>query len=437
MKGPEQQASAPPPTEVTRPAFTAAIWGQCFGVQPQVALGRGLGLLYLHALGIPPDRIAVLLSLSLLVRGLLSIPAGYWADRLGRKRLGIAGQWLAIAGFVGLAVAAWVPQGLPVLATVTVGMVTFGLGTTLFGAGWFALLSPLIPADARGRHLGRLRFARQLAAVVFGGLIALWMSETTPLAGFQMVFAGLTVCLVIRLVFYRRIPELERSVPARAGLAESLAAVLAIPGYRRFCIFVLAIFVLVGAVPMLFGLLELEELNLGDAVVWQLGVVMIAGHMVGSRVAGHLVDALGGRLMLGLCQLAFLVSLALLVSRGGGLSILMGAVLASFLFGVAKTALEIAVHSELLGLAPRENKALAVSACTTLIYLGESLAGLLIAGLLGSAALAQWSSGGGSSRYDVVLIGLGFGLVALLTTTALVTLANRHQVAGRSSSSVD
>ena len=44
------------------------------------------------------------------------------------------------------------------------------------------------------------------------------MSDATPVAVFQWVFAGLTLCLVIRLAFYRSIPELEATASARPGL---------------------------------------------------------------------------------------------------------------------------------------------------------------------------------------------------------------------------
>ncbi len=409
----------------TRNAFAAAVWGQSFGVQPQQALGRGLGLLYLHALGIPAGQILVLLSLPLLVRGLLSIPMGFWADRVGKKRVGMAGQILAIAGFGVLALAAWTPRGWPVLAPVTVGLVAFGAGTALFGAGWFALLSPLIPREARGRYLGRLRFTRQLAAVAFGSALALFLGETTSLAGFQGLFALLTGCLVVRLVFYHRIPELEPSITPRVGLAEALGTVFAIPGYRRFAAFVLLIFTTVGAIPMLFGLLELEVLQMGDGLIWQLGVAMIAGHLLGSLVAGRLVDALGGRFTLALCQGTFLASLTLLITRDSGPSLVLAAFAASILFGIAKTGLQIAITTELLGLAPGTHKALAVSTCTTLIYLGESLAGLLIAWALQSQALAAETLANspliaeGMSRYDVVLIGLAVALAILWVLTPL------------------
>ncbi len=409
-----------------REAYRAAVWGQCFGVQPQLALVRGLGLLYLNALGVPAGGIVALLSASFLVRGLLSIPAGYWADRAGKKRLGVAGQLLAITGFGVLTAAPWVPAGWPLYGVAGLGIGVFGAGTALFGGGWFALLSPLLPPASRGRYLGRMRFIRQLTAIGFGAVVAASMTDATPLEVFQLFFLGLTLCLVIRLLFYRRIPELEATASARPGFAAAFGEVMAIPGYRRFCALVLAMFLAVGAVPMVFGLLELEVLAMGDALVWWLGVAITGGHLAGSLVAGPLVDRTGGRVALALCQGMFMLSMVLFLTRGWGLPVFWWTLVVSALFGLARTALDIAITAELLGRVPRANKALAVSLCGTVIYLGESLAGLLVAWTLTLGALGPWLAGGSvPTRYDAVLMILVALLAVLLPLTPLALSRRR------------
>ncbi len=408
-----------------RRAFRAAIYGQSFGVQPQQALSRGLGLLYLYALGLPPQAILVLLSASVLIRGLLSIPAGYLADRLGKKRVGIFGQVLSIAGFVLLTAAGWATAGSPRLLMVTLAILLFGAGTALFGAGWIALLSPLIPPESRGRLLGRLRFYRQLAAVAVGSLTALWMTDTTPLVGFQMLFGALTACLVVRLLFYGQIPELEHTAGSRTHLAGAIRNILAIPGYRRTCALVSSLFFVVGGVPMLFGLLAIEVLSLGDDDVWWLGVAMLIGHLVGSWLGGSLIDLVGGYRVLALCQLAFGGSLVLFLSRGLVSSPVLSAAAASILFGLTKTTLEITTAAELIGLVPQSHKALAISTCMSLVYLADSLAGLLIAALLPHLGTVRWQLPGAvpSTAYDVVLIGLCGLLAALLLWVLKVSKA--------------
>ncbi len=420
----ETRVTAPTDIDSQR-AFRAAIWGQCFGVQPQQALSRGLGLLYLYALGLSPQAILILLSGSVLIRGLLSVPAGYFADRIGKKRIGFFGQTLCIAGFGILTSAGWATAGRPRLLLAALGIVLFGAGTALFGAGWIALLSPLIPAQSRGRLLGRLRFARQLAAVGVGSLTAMWMTQTTPLAGFQLLFGLLTVCLVIRLLLYEQIPELEHTAGSRPHVVAALRAILAIPGYRRTCGLVSALFFAVGGIPMLFGLLEIEVLGLGDDEVWWLGVAMLVGHLVGSLAGGSLVDLVGGRRALFISQLAFAGSLMLFLARGMAPSLLLSAATASILFGMTKTTLEITTAAELIGLVPRQHKSLAISTCMSLVYLADSLAGLLIAALLprleSLAVMRQgsWRLPGDipATSYDLVLIALGGLLVVLLLWT--------------------
>ncbi len=399
--------------------FRAAVWAQCFGVQPQLALVRGLGLLYLRALGLSASSIVALLSASFLVRGLLSIPAGYWADRAGKKRLGIAGQLLAIVGFCLLTAAPWVAEGWPVFGATALAIGLFGAGTALFGGGWFALLSPLLPPAFRGRYLGRMRFVRQLAAIGFGAGVALWMSEQTSLTAFQLAFAGLTVCLIIRLLFYRQIPELEVTASPRSGFPAAFREVLAIPGYRSFCLRVLLMFLAVGAVPMVFGLFELEVLGAGDDLVWWLGVAITCGHLAGTLGAGPLVDRVGSHIALASCQAAFILSIALFLARGWGLPATGWLLAASVLFGLARSTLDIGVTSELLARVPRANKALAVSFFGTLTYLGESLAGLLVAVALSQGFLGMLADGAGATRYDAVLMGFVSLLVVSLPLTLL------------------
>ena len=415
--------------EGSRRAFATAIWAQCFGIQPQLALGRGLGLLYLGSLGLPGPQILVLLSLPLLVRGVLSIPMGFLADRLGKKRVGAGGQILAAGGFGLLAGAGWAPEGSAVWFVISVGLVLFGAGTAMFGAGWFSLLSPLMPSESRARSLGRLRFARQLAAVAFGALLAPFLSSSTTVPAFQLMFAILTVFLWIRWLLYRTIPEVEDTGSSRGGILESMAEVLRIPGYRRFGSYVLASFLTIGAVPMIFGLLGRDVLALGDDQIWQFGVAMIAGHLLGSWVAGRLGDELGSRPMLALCQAGFLFGMGLFVLRGHVAVVL----LASMLFGMARSALQVSVTSELLRTVPRTNKSLAIAGCTTLIHVGESLSGLLIAGLLSLGVLASEKAGElasvspGMSTYDIILLGLCASLIALLAALPWVILRDRTE----------
>ncbi len=415
MSAPDRRA---PDGVLAHRGFRAAVWAQCFGVQPQLALVRGLGLLYLLALGLPASSIVALLSASFLMRGLLSIPAGYWADRVGKKRLGMAGQFLTIAGFGLLTAAPWVGGGWPVIGVSALGIGLFGAGTALFGSGWFALLSPLLPLAYRGRYLGRMRFIRQLAAIGFGAGVALWMSAETSLTDFQLAFAGLTACLIVRLLFYRQIPELEVTASPRPGFAAAFREVLAVPGYRGFCFRVLLMFLAVGAVPIVFGLFELEVLGVGDDLVWWLGVAMTCGHLGGTLVAGSLVDRGGSRITLASCQGAFILSIALFLARGWGLPTNGWLLAASVLFGLARSTLNIGVTSELLARVPRVNKALAVSFCGTLTSLGESISGLLVAGALNHGFLEVLADGAGATRYDALLM----GFVILLAVSLPLTL---------------
>lgn len=74
-----------------------------------LALGYGLWMnlrpLYLERLGATPEQVGMVLGLVALAGGLMSIPAGLLADRIGPKRVMIAGYCLAGAGTALAAVA--------------------------------------------------------------------------------------------------------------------------------------------------------------------------------------------------------------------------------------------------------------------------------------------------------------------------------------------
>jgi len=87
------------------------------------ALGEGLWLnirqLYLVELGAAPEQVGIALAIEAVVRGMLPLPAGYVADRIGPHRLMIASFVLGIAGPAVMALAhswAWVVPGLVVYA---------------------------------------------------------------------------------------------------------------------------------------------------------------------------------------------------------------------------------------------------------------------------------------------------------------------------------
>lgn len=151
------------------------------------AVGRFLLLFTADRLGLDADAAAAdagaILALLTLITALAAVPAGWLADRIGRRQLMLAG------GFVGGAGIALLP-----LADSQVAILTFGslmaIGTAGFGAASWAALADVTAGESSGRLLGVANFGTAGAAA-FAGLFGPFIDaidDLSPNAGFTVAF---------------------------------------------------------------------------------------------------------------------------------------------------------------------------------------------------------------------------------------------------------
>ena len=185
------------------------ILAQCFGGFSSLVFQRGMVLLYLLALGIPESR-----NLSLHLTGLHWLRPRrlfrHLADRKASKRVGTPGLVLGIIGMALLPAAVLLPTAgqREMLALVGVVLYSFG-GSTLAGT-WFPLLRLLIPEHLRGRFFGTLRFSWQLVGVAFISICAAILNADDSVETYAMLLIVVVIGLILRLVVYCKIPELQR-----------------------------------------------------------------------------------------------------------------------------------------------------------------------------------------------------------------------------------
>ncbi len=74
-------------------------------------------------------------------------------------------------------------------------------------SGWFALLSPIVAPEERGRFFGRLRLSWTVVAIVFAGICALFLSQDTPVVYFQAIIFLIAIGSFVRILSYRKLPE--------------------------------------------------------------------------------------------------------------------------------------------------------------------------------------------------------------------------------------
>ncbi len=275
-------------------AMRCAIIAQCFGVLGLLAFQSNLLLVYFASLGVSSSRVLTYLSLPVLIVALLRVPLSLLADRIGKKRLGTPGLALTAIGFAMLAASGGMSE-VALQWVMLSGIAVFSIGTAMMEAGWFALLSPIVPEQVRGRFFGRLRMSWQLVGVIFFGGCALFLAREPSRGMYQAVLGLIAASLAVRVIIYMRLPELEKPAPQAGGVRAAMATALSATGYVSFCAYVFLLSLCTLAYPMLFGLIEKKVLNLGDNVVVWLGTVTAVGAIIGFFLGGKAVDRFSTR----------------------------------------------------------------------------------------------------------------------------------------------
>ncbi|WIV66242.1 MFS transporter [Natrialbaceae archaeon AArc-T1-2] len=159
---------------------------------------------YADDLGAGPVVVGAIFAAPAAVRALGSLPAGYLADRIGRRRLIVGGAVLNGAAVIALALA-WSPLSILLLRALD------GLGMAAKGPATTAYIGDTVPGEERGQAMGAYRTAGMLGLAVgpaVGGAIAFVGGHAAPFA----VLGAATLCSALALVaFLRPIERRDRT----------------------------------------------------------------------------------------------------------------------------------------------------------------------------------------------------------------------------------
>lgn len=378
---------------------------QCAGAISVLLLQNGFVLTYALKLKVPPHGILLLFSILPLVGMLLTMPLAYASDRFGKKRIGIAGILLSLAGFILLAAAGTLPGSAGFLWA---GILIFSIGNAANTAGWFALLSPIIPAEIRGRFFGKLRVSWQTFGLFFSLAAAGLLKWREAISVYQAVLIVACVLLAMRLSLYRKIPELEQENASDGGFWNALKGVLKIPGYMSFCCYLFLLALFTGASVTLFGLLEKEVLGFSDSRIVVMGNLLAVGSVAGFFVGGKVVDRFGThRVFLATHGLFALVLAGFCIRGGMPVAPVWTVGFMTVMFGMVNAAFGIAASSEMLALIPLQDKSLSAGFYTTLTWAGIAASNFLVGQILKMEVLTpEWRAGSLTfSAYDTILFG--------------------------------
>jgi MFS family permease len=418
-------SSAPEKLQISpeqRRGMRAAVYGQAFGALGFLCFSNGVLLLYMTKQEFSSAAIMFFLALPWLTQSLILLPSAYFADRKGKKKIGVPGTAISASGFLVLTLSGFLP---PAMAqyTIALGIMFYAIGQAMFGAGWFALLSPIVPAEIRGTFFGNMRVTWQFVGFLFGVGTTAFLTKDSPMPVFQCILALVTAGMVTRVFFTGHIPELEHPVPNSRPMLDCIGDVMRAPGYASFCCYVFLITLTTANAPTLIGLIEKESLGFGDnAIVW-MGNLLMLGCVFGFLFGGRIVDRLGTKPVFLICHFAFgLVLFGVLSRHLLPIPAIVWLGFLSLVYGVISAASSIAISTEMLALIPSENKSLASALCTTLQVAGSAFSGLLSAGAIRLGIFrSDWSFAGAPvTGYDAQLLVFGVAVVILVVALGLV-----------------
>jgi len=414
--------------EQRKRAFNIIIVTQCLGMIPVVLFQNGFYLNYFSKLEISSATIAMLFALPPLLGAFLLLPFAFYSDRFGKKKLALGGQSMLIASLLAMMAAGWgdLRMAMPL---VILSLVVFSIGGSLQGAGWFALLNPIIPKKIRGRFFGRLRVTFQVVGILYTLVVTRTLAVSQSMLVFQSLLGIVLVATVLRFFTYARIPELEDvqgETEHRQTLKKALTCVLAIPGYVRFNVYVFLIILFTAAVPMIFSLMQKDVFGFTPAQITLMGTLFLVGSVIGCGLGGRAVDFYGTRRVLLVAHVAYIVVMLAMLARHWmpwELSVHVGGCM--LVFSLIGGMAGVAMTAESLALIPSTNKSLSTSFTMTLFNGGIALSALLVSHIIGRNVIpTEWQILENTyTAYDSLI--LFFAVMTLLMLGA-IGLVSQH-----------
>lgn len=411
------------------PSLRAVIMFTCANIFSFQAFSNGIILLYLKALGISESRLLVYITIPVLFLTVFRIPIAFFADRVGKKKLGYIGILTGFVGFLVILSASFASSSINEWI-VLAGILLFSSGSVLTAAGWFALLDGIIHKDIRGRFLGRMRLSWQITGVVFSAFVAWIMMEMPGVGAFRVILGIISFFAFIRLFLYMRIPEVEKPRPGRKGAFATLAEIIRSDGVASFGAYVFLLTFFTSNAPSIFSLMEKQFIGISDSFVVALATLTLIGSITGYWLGGQAVDRFGTKPVFMICHLSYPAIFAIYIFRGAfPLSIMPPLVLAHFLFGLIVASASIAITTEMLALLPENNKSVASSFMISFQLGGSAAAGFVCAGIVKMAFLkSTWNFHFLElNKYDSILLGCAVMVLMLVLTLGLVPSVLRRK----------
>lgn len=394
----------------------------CASIMPQLFFKNGFLLSYFLKMGLKSSDVLILLSLPSVILFFLAVPFAYYADRYGKKKIGISGIILTIAGFSFIIWAGFFDTQTSI-KIIVFGIILFSIGVSALLSGWFALLSPLIPEAIRGSFFGTMRVSWQIFAIGCSFILTFILERSTSLGTYQLILTFFTCLLILQIFLYSKIPEIEKSISEKRSILEIVAGIPEVPGYMPFCAYCFLLMVATGTWPVTMGLLEKNILHFSDDTIVYMGTMLFLGAMVGFYTGGKLVDKFGTKMVFLVVHFSYFLFLFLVILRS--LAPVPQVTYFSFLtfgLGLIQASSSIALTSEMVALAPVRNKAVIISLCMSLQWGGAAISGVISGKLIEYGILSEtWLFKGLTlSNYDTLILFSSVMVFVFIVTLGLI-----------------
>lgn len=371
-----------------------ATLSSCCGFLGEVTLTDSAVIILFSGILGASDMLAIITTSFLpLFNGLFLIPMAWVSTKVGRRRLILTScSTASVAYFLAASSPFWGEFSVAVLISM---IVLFALCLPGFVAGWFPMLDTFIGSERRTIFFSRMRFAHQITAVSFLFIAGLLIGKEPPIWKLQVVLFLSAIIFTGRAFFINRIPVFESHKDESLGLRTGLIKAL---GNRPLTAFSIYLFMLnlgaYGAIPLMMLYLK-KHLNTPDNVVVIISAVTLGGMLLGYVVSHKIVGWLKVKgALLGIHISYVLINLAFFFIGKGSIGIYIAIGCLLFFYSLVSAIASIVTSSEMMALASKKNKAMAMAVCGSFHCAGTGLSRLITSLVLGSGLLAtKWRIG--------------------------------------------
>lgn len=238
----------------------------------------------------------------------------------------------------------------------------------------------------------------------------------------QVIIAVAALMMLGRIWYMKVIPD----VTARKtlfGLRDRLRDVMANRPLQGFAIYLFLLYTAAGATIPITFLFAKTELALPDYQVVLMSVCSMGGSILGYLAGGVLVHRYGvKRIFLSAHLLFGIINLLLITVTGASLPAVIWLMILIGTYGFLTAGASVAVSSEILAVAPFNNKAISIAFCLSLYFGGSGCSRLLASLILGSGILSShWAVFGITlTKYHSLFLFYGAGVMVASILLVLV-----------------